>query len=86
MPKKKTKLQELRERNPWKTKTSRKGRGRQQGAAGSRFNTPISAKLNKQRADSNTFATISTIEGAIKRPDEPEKNNGNQMDQQQSRP
>lgn len=57
MPKKKTKLQELRERNPWKTKTSRKGRGRQQGAAGSRFNTPISAKLNKQRADSNTMET-----------------------------
>lgn len=53
MPKKKSKLQELRERNPWKVEAEPKGRGRQQGAAGSRFNTPISAKLNKQRADSN---------------------------------
>lgn len=52
----KTKLQELRERNPWKANVEKKGRGRRQkGAAGSLVNSPISAKLNKQRADLNSI-------------------------------
>lgn len=55
-PKPRTKLQELRERNPWKVNAEKKGRGRKQkGAAGSLVNSPISAKLNKQRADLNSI-------------------------------
>lgn len=54
--KRKTKLQELRERSPWKVKAEKKGRGRKQkGAAGNLVNSPISAKLNKQRADLNSI-------------------------------
>jgi hypothetical protein len=55
--KKKTKLEELRERSPWRTAAERKGRGRKQGkgAAGSSWNSPISPKLNKQRAESNAL-------------------------------
>lgn len=50
--KKKTKLQELRERNPWKASAEKKGRGRKQKGAAA---LPISAKLNKQRADLNSI-------------------------------
>lgn len=47
----KTKLQELRERNPWAKPAERKGRGRAQGK--SSFNPPISRKANAERTESN---------------------------------
>ncbi len=53
MPKKKlSKLQELRAKSPWKTKPKRKGTGRPQSGPGLTFNTPISRKLNIDRAES----------------------------------
>lgn len=51
MKPRKTKLQELRERNPRKRATVRKGRGRAQGK--SRFNPPISRKANAERTEMN---------------------------------
>ncbi len=55
-PKRKTKLQELRERSPWKSSAEKKGRGRKQkSVAGNLVSSPISAKLNKQRADLNAI-------------------------------
>jgi hypothetical protein len=51
--KKLSKLQELRAKSPWKTKPQRKGKGRPQKAGtGLTFNTPISRKLNIDRAES----------------------------------
>lgn len=49
----KTRLQELRERSPWKQPAERKGRGRAQG--NSKFNPPISRKANAERTDSNAI-------------------------------
>lgn len=50
--KKLSKLQELRAKSPWKTKPQRKGKKRPQSGPGLTFNTPISRKLNNQRAES----------------------------------
>lgn len=49
----KTKLQELRERNPWAKPAERKGRGRRQGR--SAFNPAISRKANAERTESNAI-------------------------------
>lgn len=53
MKPKKNKLQELRERNPRKRATVRKGRGRAQGK--SRFNPPISRKASAERTEMNAL-------------------------------
>lgn len=52
-PRKKNKLQELRERSPWAKPAERKGRGRAQGK--SSFNPPISRKANAERTESNAI-------------------------------
>lgn len=52
MKEKLSKLQELRAKSPFKTKPKRKGTGRAQSAPGLTFNTPISRKLNIDRAES----------------------------------
>lgn len=49
----KTKLQELRKRNPWKQPVERKGRGRGRAQGKSSFNPPTSRKANAERTEPN---------------------------------